>query len=359
MRKLWRWTWRIAVALVVAVVVYLLVPIAPTIPAMRPRPDTEYWSMSRGYRIAYTHVPARGEARRAPIVYLHGGPGGYVHSSIVRTLSPLASEGHDLYFYDQVGSGLSDRLPRPSNYSFLGHVADLREILATHLGGVPAVVIGHSYGAVLGAEVLARHPELVERLVLSSPGVLQPTAFDEKGRWVNERKYPVPASLRFVEPPQVAMDGVRFWPPRVLAAMAVATVLDAKLMSDAEADGVLNTLAGRFTKGGVCNPANVQPEEGGGGLYAYGRSNWFGDHEHPGPLLRQRHVPAIVLQGACDYLPYAGAYEYVDLLPEARYVFVENAGHILWWDQPERYYREIAAFLREPLPERPARIEPR
>ncbi|MEO7973946.1 MAG: alpha/beta hydrolase, partial [Thermoanaerobaculia bacterium] len=160
---------------VAALVVWCLIPLAPTVAAMRPRPETRYWEMSRGYRIAYSKIPAQvapDSAPGAPILFLHGGPGGYVHSSVLRTLAPLAREGHDLYFYDQVGSGLSDRLPRPKDYSFLGHVADLEEIVARHVaaGDGKVILIGHSYGGFLAAEYVALHPEHVERLVLSSPG---------------------------------------------------------------------------------------------------------------------------------------------------------------------------------------------
>ncbi len=350
MRRFWRVLWRGAALLFGAVVLYCLIPVRPTVAPMRPRPDTAWWTMAKGYRIAYRKLSAAAGATGAPIVYLHGGPGGYVHSSTVAALAPLAAAGHDLYFYDQVGSGLSDRLPRPKDYSYLGHVADLDEIVRRHLGAERVILIGHSYGGELATEYVALHPERVERLVLSSPGPLPPGLFDAEGHWLNAAKYPVPPTLRFVEPPDVKMDGLRFWPPRALASMAVATLFDRKLMGDAEADGVLDTLASRFTAAGVCDPAKVAPEEGGSGFYAHGGSNWFGDLEDPRPALRKRPLPVLVLQGQCDFIPYAATYEYVDLFPNARYVFVEGAGHVIEWEQPERYRAAIARFLEEPPP---------
>ncbi|MBZ0089573.1 MAG: alpha/beta hydrolase, partial [Thermoanaerobaculia bacterium] len=334
-----------------ALVVWCLIPIEPTLAAIRPGPETRFWKMAKGYQIAYTRIAAAPGAPVAPpIVFLHGGPGGYVHSSIVRTLAPLAARGHDLYFYEQVGSGRSDRLPRPKDYSFLGHVADLDEVVTRHLRAERVILIGQSYGGQLAAEYVALHPERVERMVLSSPGALEPALFDTEGRWANEAKYPVPAALRFVAPPDVAMDGLRFWPLRALASIAVATLFDVKLMPDAEADGVLDTLASGFTRGMVCDPARVQPEEGGAGFYAHGWGNWYEGLEDPRPLLRRRELPVLVVQGACDYLPYAGTYEYVDLFPNARYRFVAGAGHILWWERPEEYLGAIEEFLMEPRP---------
>lgn len=347
-----KWTAGAAGVALLALVVWCLIPIRPTVARQQPGPETRYWPLAKGYRIAYTHLPAApGTSKKPPIVYLHGGPGGYVHSSIVRTLAPLAARGHDLFFYEQVGSGRSDRLPRPKDYSFLGHVADLDEIVTRHLRAERVILIGQSYGGQLAAEYVALHPGRVERMVLSSPGAIQPALFDEAGRWVNEAKYPVPAGLRFVEPPAVALDGLRFWPLRALASIVVATLFDVKLMPDAEADGVLDTLAAGFTKGMVCDPTHVQPEEGGAGFYAHGGGNWYGDLEDPRPQLRQRTLPVLVLQGACDHLSYAGTWEYVDLFPNARYRFVEGAGHILWWDRPEEYLRAIQEFLAEDRPE--------
>lgn len=108
-----------AALLVLAAAVACLVPVRVTVAAIEPRPDTRYWQMSGGYRIAYTRLaPAAGVPGRAPVVFLHGGPGGYVHSSAIRALQPLADAGHPVYLYDQHGSGLSDRLERPKASSF-------------------------------------------------------------------------------------------------------------------------------------------------------------------------------------------------------------------------------------------------
>lgn len=348
LRRVWRWSWRIGATLIAIVVIYCLIPIAPTVERMQPGPDRAYWDLATGHRISYRHVAAgAGAVARSPVVVLHGGPGGYIHSSLVAALAPLAARGHDLYFYDQVGSGLSQRLPRPKDYSFLGHVADLDAILRDEIAAPRVILIGHSYGGMLAAQYVALHPERVERLVLSSPGALEPSRFDDQGRWVNETLYPVPPDLAFVEVAGVAMDGARFWPARALASMAVATLLNVKLMGDAEADSVLDTLASRFTVNGVCDPAKVQPEEGGAGFYAHGGGNWFGDLADPRPLLARRELPVLVLQGACDYVPYAATYEYVDLFPQARYVFIQDAGHLIWWERPDRFLAEIEQFLAE------------
>lgn len=344
----------VTVLLVLAAAVACLVPVRVTVAAIEPRPDTRYWQMSGGYRIAYTRLaPAAGVPVRMPVVFLHGGPGGYVHSSVIRALQPLADAGHPVYLYDQHGSGLSDRLERPKASSFPDQVDDLQEIVSRHLGAARVALIGHSHGARVATYFAAAHPERVEALVLSSPGNLEPAEYDEAGRPRVEAAFPVPAALDFRPPDadQYRRDtALSAMPLKLVLAQAVAMAFDIKLVADAEADAALNTLAAGFTRNMVCNPARVQPEEGGAGFYVRTGANWFGGVQDPRPRMRRVRAPVLVLQGQCDFVPYAEAYEYVSLFPNARYQFVEGAGHLLWWEQPAAYAGAIAGFLAEQPP---------
>jgi len=337
--------------LALAVGVAWLWPVPVTVAPIQPRPDTRYWTMDGGYRIAYTRLaPAPGVPERVPVLFLHGGPGGYVHSSVIRALQPLAEAGHPVYLYDQHGSGLSDRLPRPKASGFLDQVADLHEIVARRIGAPRVALIGHSHGARIAAHFAAAHPERLEAMVLSSPGNLEPAGYDEDGRPVVEAAYPVPASLRFTPPPddQYQRDtALSAMPPKMILAQAFAMAFDAKLVPDAEADAALNTLAAGFTRNMVCDPAKVQPEEGGAGFYVRTGANWFADVGDPRPKMRQVEAPVLVLQGQCDFVPYAEAYEYVALFPHARYRFLPGAGHLAWWEQPGAYARAIVDFLAD------------
>ncbi|MEL6702681.1 MAG: alpha/beta hydrolase [Bacteroidota bacterium] len=344
----------LAVGLAVLVLgVVIAIPVEPTIPAITPRAGTQYWTMPGDYRIAYTHLPADPTSETAtspkpPVVYLHGGPGGYIHSSAIDALRPLTALGHDVYLYDQIGSGLSDRLARPKDYTFLGHTEDLRVIVAEHLGGGPVVLIGQSYGGMLASYMAAHHPDLVARAILTSPGGIEPALFDEDGQWATGAAYPVPDSLTFREPADISHDaGLSSWPVRSIATVALATAFNVSLMPDDEADGVLNTVVSKITRGMVCDPAHVLPEEGGGGFYSHGWSNWYGDMDDWRPELAASPVPLLVLQGSCDYIPFASAYEHAALAPQGTYRFIEDAGHALFWDQPNAYLAEIRRFLEE------------
>ncbi|MBX7222328.1 MAG: alpha/beta hydrolase [Blastocatellia bacterium] len=354
MKKLKRMVKWIGLAVLVPLVILLglaFKPIPVTVEPIKPSLDTAYWQMKGGYRIAYHKVPTVHPPTKAPVIYLHGGPGGYIHSSVVKTLAPVAETGRELFFYDQSGCGLSDRRARPKDTTFSSHLTDLHEIVTEHLRVPKVVVIGHSYGGKLASVFAAQHPELIERLVLSSPGEIQPVEYDPQGRPVNEVRYPVPKDLHFTA---VNVDGnaksdteVSALPVRAMVSIALAMLLNRKFASDRELDASLNSMASKFTRHMVCDPQNVQPEEGGGGAYMRGWSNFYGGLADPRPQMRKMLAPVLVLQGQCDFIPYSDAYEYAALFPKARYQFVPNAGHILIWDQPEVYRTLIRNFLEE------------
>lgn len=328
-----------------------LVPVDPTVQPLRPRPDTQYWQMQGGYRIAYTkRERAPGIMARHPVVFVHGGPGGYVHSSVIRALEPLAAAGHTVYFYDQHGSGLSDRLLRPKDSGFNDQVDDLAEIVERHLGARRINLVGHSHGARIAAHYAARHPERVARMVLSSPGNIEPALQDDTGTAAATPRYPVPPGLAFRAPDaeQYRRDtALSAMPPKVILAQAIALAFNLKTVSDSEVDAALNTLAARFTRNMVCDPGRVQPEEGGAGLYVRTGANWFGDVPDPRPAMRRFRGRVLVVQGQCDFMSYADAYEYVDTFPHARYRFIAGAGHILWWERPQAYAQAIRDFFAE------------
>lgn len=349
--KLLKW---LVLALVVTLAVLILKPIPVAVDPIRPRDSTQYWTMSGGYKIAYTHVAANASLESSSVsrslIYLHGGPGGYIHSSIIKTLEPLVNEGWDVYLYDQSGTGLSDRRESPKATTYDSHIDDLLEIVVQHIGADETVVIGHSFGGQLAATFAARHPGRLAGLILSAPGEIEPARFDDDGRWVNLAKYPIPDKYQFIDVAETyAYDtALSRLPVRAIASIMIAQLFDKRLASDAELDAAMNTMASGFTHNMVCDADNVQPEEGGGGAYSRTGTNFFPDGFDAGrDAMPSVRIPVVVIHGQCDFLHYAGVYEYVDRFANAEYQFIEGAGHIIWWDQPDAYRNAIRSFLAE------------
>jgi proline iminopeptidase len=184
--------------------------------------------------------------------------------------------------------------------------------------------------------------------VLSSPGDLKPNLFDEQGRWVNEQRYRPPANLAFVDTSATldADTSLMRLPFRAVVSMALAQAFNIKFAPDSEVDAALNTMAARFTRSMVCDPAHVQPEEGGAGAYSRIGVNFFPDDFYdPRADMARMNAPVLVLHGQCDTIPYEAVAEYVALFPNAAYRMIEGAGHELWWDRPDDYADAIRAFL--------------
>ncbi|MFZ2784282.1 MAG: alpha/beta hydrolase [Sediminibacterium sp.] len=346
-RRILKWTFRTIGILILILIIWSLIPIKQTINPIQPRPDTKYWVMQDGYKIAYTKIEGDTTNTHPAIIFLHGGPGGYIHSAIIHQMKEVAQKGYDVYLYDQIGSGLSDRLPKPKDYSFEKHLEDLNEIINTKINTEKVILIGHSFGGILATHFAANHTDKVKKLILSSPGDLQPYKTNADGAMTDMNKlYPTPLNYQFKTPIEVFEQTEKdFLQPRIVMSMVCAMAFNFKWARDREFDDYTNTMASKFTKGMVADPKNIKPEEGGAGGYSHGFSNYYGDLADIRDKLKLLKIPTLVLQGQYDQGEYSTAFEYVDLL-KGEYKFIENAGHIIWWDKPEEYTTTISNFLK-------------
>lgn len=345
-RNIFKYAFRTIGIIILIFILWSLIPLKQTIKPIQPGPDTKYWVMKDGFKIAYTKIAGDSANTNPPIIFLHGGPGGYIHSSILNQMKEVARYGHTVYLYDQIGSGLSDRLPKPKAYSFEKHLKDLNEIILSQIKVNKVILIGHSYGGILATHFAANHANKVDKLILSSPGDLQPYRTNTDGTMTDmSTLYPVPSTFQFKTPIEVFKQTEKdFLQPRIVMSMFCAMAFNFKWASDKEFDDYTNTMASKFTKGMVANPKNVKPEEGGAGGYSHGFSNYYGKLSDIRNKLKQLNIPTLVMQGQYDQGEYSAVYEYADLL-KGDYKFIEDAGHIIWWDKPGVYHQTILNFL--------------
>lgn len=130
LKKILKWVCIFLALLLLLFCVLLIIPEKETVPRIQHRSNTAYWKMDEGFHIAYTKLAGIDSIQKPPIIFLHGGPGGYIHSSIIEALSGFTAYGYDIYLYDQRGSGLSDRLKKYIDISFEKHLLDLNEIIS-------------------------------------------------------------------------------------------------------------------------------------------------------------------------------------------------------------------------------------
>ncbi len=126
---------------------------------------------------ARLHAEAFGHPDSTLVVFLHGGPGGDYRSLL--NGKALANHGYRVIFYDQRGSGLSQRFPKNS---YTGTGLSILDTMYNELSGVIAhfrtkpsqkvYLVGHSWGAMLATGYAGKHPNNVQGLVSAEPGGL-------------------------------------------------------------------------------------------------------------------------------------------------------------------------------------------
>jgi proline iminopeptidase len=127
---------------------------------------------------AMLHAEAFGPRDSTLIIVLHGGPGRDYRYLL--NCRDLAGHGYRVIFYDQRGSGLSQRFSLNS-YTSLGASAidlmydDLRGVIANYRTSLKQKVflIGQSWGAMLATGYAAKYPGAVQGLVVCEPGGLK------------------------------------------------------------------------------------------------------------------------------------------------------------------------------------------
>jgi len=230
-RKVFKWLGILLGVIIIAFVILLFVPEKETVKPITPRTSTEYWNMSEGFKIAYTHLKSKiKEPSKSPVIFLHGGPGGYVHSSIINTLNNLTDLGYDVYLYDQRGSGLSDRLENYSDINFEKHLLDLDEIITEKIKANKVILIGQSFGSNIISHYSVRHADKIEKIIFSSPGSFKPHR-QVDGKFVSlDSVFPTPDSLKFIEPYRFLSDVDKMAAkPKAIVAVLGAFFLDKKL----------------------------------------------------------------------------------------------------------------------------------
>ena len=124
------------------------------------------------------HAEAFGPPDSTMVVCIHGGPGSDYRYML--HAKDLAAQGYRVVFYDQRGSGLSQRLPKSS---YLGLGAGAIDAMFEEVSGVIAhfrtrpqqkvILLGHSWGAMLASGYAGKHPDAIQGLVVCEPGGLQ------------------------------------------------------------------------------------------------------------------------------------------------------------------------------------------
>ena len=328
-----------------------LIPSSERIQPLVP-PEIKHWELDTGSHIAYQKFPAEERRYEEPVVFLHGGPGGAVvtFQLITDVISSLSEDGYDVYFYDQIGGGLSGRLKNIRDYTLSRQIADLENI-RQKIGTEKLVLIGESFGGVLAAHYTAHYPENIEKIVLISPGEIASQEWERKERGdIRDR-----ASEETLEEFRDLLINSRL--------LFVDTLVDINpdaaynFLSEPEADVFTTKLFSLVMGGMACNPEKFPKDHSLlFGFWSTMKLVEFSeiDAEKVKSSLGDTNTPFLILKAECDYVQWDVTYEYKKILKNAKLLYLEGAGHMPFLEKPGLVLNSIRSFLLDdplPLPE--------
>lgn len=279
------------------------------------------------------HVQTFGDDKNPVIIVLHGGPG--VDYRSLLELQQLADD-YFVVFYDQLGSGLSERVPI-EELSYQGALDDLDAFIDHYGKGEQVVLIGHSWGAMLASGYLSYTPEKVSRSILAEPGFLNAAEQKEWQAYFSE----------------MIMGPEYVW----LALKAGFTAMHVDGPDEyAREDFLVGKNILPYFLNHPNNPYHCPGE-------AYDAPSWrFGNSvskaiqgaatEETLDTLSAKagdyKNPVLFMAGECD--TWIGAElqaKHAELYPDAQLVVIPDSGHEVFWDNPEASIKAVREFLSQ------------
>jgi pimeloyl-ACP methyl ester carboxylesterase len=256
-------------------------------------------------RTSFVHQPGEGRA----LLLLHG-----FDSSILefRRLIPQL-QGCDVWAIDLFGFGFCERSPdlAVSPATIRQHLYDCWQ----HLIQTPVVLVGASMGGTVALDFALSYPQAVDALVLlDSAGIGQ-------GPWIG--KYLVPPLDRW------AVEILRR--PRVRRDISRRAYYRPDQFATADAER--------------CAALHLDMPYWDEALRSFTRSGGYPSLKRQLPQIHQR---SLILWGRQDHILGTGdATTFLQLLPQAELIWVDDCGHVPHLEQPELSAKAIRHFLQQ------------
>ncbi len=258
----------------------------------------------------------------APVVVLHGGPGGGIKPYYRRLLDPSLHRG---IFFDQRGCGRSTPSGSLVENTTQALVADM-EALRTALGIDRWTVVGGSWGSTLALAYAQAHPERVSALVVT--GVFLAGPDDIHWLW---------GGARAVFPEVFAARDAWLTPSERADPRAAfrRRILEGDPSNAAAAGRILGAVEGQTLDLYPPDPPEDQDACDKNAAIGSRIAAWYDAHDYflrPEQLLKDADrlagIPGAVIAGRSDMCtPPIGAWKLAQAWPDARLTIVAAAGH--------------------------------
>lgn len=282
-----------------------------------------------GVRLWYC-VAGSAHPEAPPLLFLHGGPGeGSLRFAALG--GPYLEPFLQVVHFDQRGSGRSER-PWTRAYSLDRLVEDV-EALRRALDVPRMAVMGHSFGVALALEYAAKYPDHVSHLVLAAglsdailSGRSQCRRLAEVNPEAHTRAITAPDGTRATDPANCSVS-------RAFRGPELEAFFRANMFPDSSTRIRLDSLQ---AASGLRNTGEM-----GGALFEAGLARWrFTRHD-------RLTMPVLIIAGRHDHqVGLEGPQELARALPKARLLIYEQSGHFMYVEEPERFARDVAEFIR-------------
>lgn len=267
------------------------------------------------YRVA-------GNGPGTPLVVLHGGPGASSH--YLESLAQLGSE-RPVIFYDQLGSGRSDRTADTTLWRIERFMAELDSV-RSHLGLTDIHLLGHSWGSMLATDYVLAGATGVRSLVLASPAL-------SAARWEADAD-----TLISTLPPDLQR--------AIARSEAAGSYADSGYQAAVKAyyDRFL-TLRGGPMLDTTMAQMNVALYEYMWGPSEFTATGTLKSYDRTGRLGELR-LPVLYTTGEYDEARRSTVQYYQSLTPGAQFELIRGSGHLTSLDAPEDFANAVGRFLK-------------
>ena len=256
------------------------------------------------------------------VLVLSGGPGEDIHS--MEGIADELGEKYRCIMWEQRGTGRS-KLPRydSSTINLNAYMEDI-EALRKQMHAQKFIVVGNSWGMILGLAYAGTHPDAVRAVVTIGSGPITLEYLGVFSDNQNSRLGACELELRdfWRDPSREAADSDRAAFERLRAA-TVAYFYDRKKAVQMAAE---------------LNPNDYNFHVPPAFLKAEGKYDIR-------PKLKTILAPVLLLQGRQDLAGEANVYEAHSLIKNSTLAFIDKCGHMPWLEQPEQTWKIVEDFL--------------
>jgi proline-specific peptidase len=297
-----------------------------TVPAYNNLPTTEgYFQGAGGVRLFYRVAGQDGD----PIVFLHGSGGGLNVGGY--DMEPLAARGYRLLMFNERGAGRSEIISDPTKLRIEDFAQDV-EAFREKFGLKKFGLIGLSWGSAVALKYITMYPEHVSRVVFLSPLSPSFTLYQERLKHLDSFK-----TDKEREEEKQIREKMRTAPDSEVPKLC------SELFEPSHREYVVDTTHLKRSRQDPC----AYPVAGlrnaqfvfQAGLASLGQWDFR-------PDMKKVKVPALVLEGAETRVPLEETREWFKSLPDARLLLIPNAGHGIFFDQPEAVISTMDEFFR-------------